>query len=563
MDIVKLLLRWGADLNASPSQENGKSSLEAAAGVGDVDLMKILLRKGATCSNPASILQAAISSGSTKPINFLIDRFSKAGLSAVDITDNWSECLEIAAKTGNVRLLNEILNLCVNERKGLYEKHVIDAMETAVDYDQTGILSYLLMSRVDPDADGRACRILSKAMQLSTSERGDSCFALLMSQFTALGLDLDKPLPGDATPLCTAICLRNWTATQCLVLSGVDVDKPSLRYVEPEDEPDDDMRNNKLEPPILQAIRVDEYYDDGVSLTDLLIVNGVNIDYIVDEYKTALLLALTSGKYEFAETLLEHGANPNAEDPETGMDAFDCIFENDRWPPFSTFKLLIEHGFQVKAESNGGILIRVVAETSLGGAIHDRGRWNVFAPVLSLLLGAGAEVNARQTEEYPMTALQCAADANHKELVTILLNAGADIHTPAFWKEGKTTLQAACSGGNLELVQDLVAQGLDINAQPALHYGATALQFAAMQGHLKTAIFLLENGASINASTALVGGRTALQGAAEHGRLDMIYLLLENDQDDGLEERCRKAAKFAEVESLFEIAQILRQYRKF
>lgn len=42
----------------------------------------------------------------------------------------------------------------------------------------------------------------------------------------------------------------------------------------------------------------------------------------------------------------------------------------------------------------------------------------------------------------------------------------------------------------------------------------------------------------------------------------MIYLLLENDQDDGLEERCQQAAKFAEVESRFEIAQLLREYRK-
>lgn len=79
---------------------------------------------------------------------------------------------------------------------------------------------------------------------------------------------------------------------------------------------------------------------------------------------------------------------------------------------------------------------------------------------------------------------------------------------------------------------------------------------------MKIAIFLLENGALINAPAALVEGQTALQGAVEHGRLDMIYLLLENDQDDGLEERCQQAAKFAEVESRFEIAQLLREYRK-
>ena len=42
----------------------------------------------------------------------------------------------------------------------------------------------------------------------------------------------------------------------------------------------------------------------------------------------------------------------------------------------------------------------------------------------------------------------------------------------------------------------------------------------------------------------------------------MIFLLLENDEDDGLEERCQEAAEYAKKESRFEIAQILREYRK-
>ncbi|OBS18089.1 hypothetical protein FPOA_09817 [Fusarium poae] len=558
MKIVDLLLKWRADVNASPGQENGKSSLEAAAGVADIDLVMMLLSKGAVCSNPASLLKAAFKSGSIECVNFFLDHFSRTGLSVDDKAYDWSQYLGMAAKSRNVQSLNMILNLCVSKSTDLYEKHVIDAMETAVEIESPGILSCLLMSGVNPDADGRACRILSKAIPVIGDYTDLSCFTLLMSKFGAWGLDLDRSLPGDTTPLYTAICCGNTIATQCLIFSGVDIDKPSVAY-DRYGEPDE---NNALEPPILKAIKPSVYLhnDYGTRLVDLLIANGANVDYLVHEHVTALLIALESGKYEVAETLLKHGANPNAKDPKTGMDAFDYILKNSLWPPFSTFKSLIDRGFQVKATSDVGALIRLVARSS-ERIIGDRNRWDCFAPVVSLLLEAGAELNALPTEKYPMTALQCAVDANHKKLITILLNAGADIHAPAFWKKGKTAVQAACYAGNLELVQKFVAQGVDVNAPPASKYGATALQFTAMQGHLDVAIFLLENGAVINAPAASVEGRTALQGAAEHGRLDMIYLLLENDHDAGLEERCQDAAKFAEKESRFEIAQLLRGYK--
>ncbi|RGP59080.1 hypothetical protein FSPOR_11579 [Fusarium sporotrichioides] len=560
--IIDLLLEWGADVNASPKQGNGKTALETAVGVGDIDLVKMLLRKDATCSNLPSFLKAAVCSGSMDLVYFVLDHFSKAGLYAVDMAGDWSECLETAARNGNVRLLKIVLDLCVNKSTNSYEKHVIDAVEVAVECSKTEMLNHLLMSNINLNADGRACRILCKAIE-SRGGESNSCFALLMSEFTALGLDLDEPLPGDVTPLCTAICFGDWVATQHLIFSGVDVNKPSLRYGYPWLRTDDETRNDTPKPPILQAIRGSIYDDDEVCLVALLIANGANVGRLIDEHDTALLIALESEKYEVAETLLKHGANPNVEDPETGIDAFDCIFKNRRWPSFSTFKSLVDHGFQVEVEAKRGVLIRIIAETcKYCDEFADPDKWDSLAPVIPLLIDAGAEVNAGPTEKYPLTALQYGMNANHKELITILLNAGADIHAPAFWKRGKTSLQAACHGGDLELVRDLVAQGVDMNAQPASHYGATALQFAAMKGYFKIVIFLLENGALINAPVALVEGRTALQGAAEHGRLDMIYLLLENDQDVGLEKRCQEAARFAEAESRFEIAQILREYRK-
>jgi ankyrin repeat protein len=377
-----------------------------------------------------------------------------------------------------------------------------------------------------------------------------------MSKCATLQLDLDQPPPGKPTLLWIAIARRSMAVAQYLIVSGVDINLPSLCI--------DGEEGNRLETPMAQAILCDlcAYNDsDHFCPVDFLIMSGANVDDFVNGSMTALLAALKAENHKAAEKLLLHGADPNIRDLETRLHAFDIALAGKywKWPPFSTLKSLIDHGFECNGEFNNEITIQEIFKGLLEQDPSD-----YWQPVelTKLLIDAGAEVNAPTTEETPMTALQYAIDANHEGLIDILLAAGADIHAPAFWEKGRTTLQAACNAGNFGLVRRLVARGLDINASPASHYGATALQFAAMQGHIDVAIFLLEKGALINAPAALVEGRTALQGAAEHGRLDMVFLLLENDQDDGLEERCQEAARFAEKESRFEIAQILRDYRK-
>lgn len=552
---AKLFLEWGADVNAPPAQLDGKIALEAAAGVGDLDLVELLLQEGATCSNPGSILKLAVTSGCQKLVNFLIGHFPKAGLSTLDIDDNWVEYLEAAAKSGNAQLVDTILKKCADTSTEYFEKHVINAMEAAIAHNKREALCRLLLSGVNPNADGRGYRILNNA--ISCKEYAGTFFSLLMSRCAKLQLDLDQPPPGEPALLWTAIARYKMVVAQCLIVSGVDVNRTSLCI--------DKVKGSRLETPMAQAILCEPCMDDDsdhVCPVDLLIMSGANVDDLVDGSMTALLLALKAENHQAAEKLLLHGANPNIRDSETGLHAFDIALAGEYWdwPYFSTLKSLIDHGFEYNGEFNNRTTIQAVLRKSLEVSWTDD--WQIVDMVVGFLIDAGAEVNAPTTDETPMTALQYAIDTNHKELIDTLLAEEADIHAPAFWKKGKTALQAACNAGNLELVRRLVAEGVNINAQPASHYGATALQFAAMQGHIDVAIFLLENGALINAPAALVEGRTALQGAAEHGRLDMIFLLLENDQDDGLEERCQEAAEFAEKESRFEIAQILREYRK-
>ncbi|KAJ4009055.1 hypothetical protein NW752_009004 [Fusarium irregulare] len=565
IETSKLLLKWGADVNAPPAHQeeiNGKTALEAAAGVGDLDLVEFLLREGATCSNPASILQLAVASGCQKLVNFLIGHLQKANLSTLNVDDNWVECLEAAARSGSGQLVDTFLKKCSDKSTEQFEKHVINAMEVAASHNNDEALYRLLLSGVNPNADGRIYIILNEAIQCSKDS--DTCFSLLMSRCATLQLDLDQPPPGKPTLLWTAIARGNMAVVQRLIISGVNINRTSLCI--------DEVKGKRLEIPMAQAILCNPCMmrddSDHACPVDLLVMSGANVDDLVDGSMTALLSALEAENLQAAEKLLFHGANPNIRDSKTGLHAFDIALAGDYGEfgefgigdLFSTLKSLVDHGFECNGEFNNGTTIQAVLRKSL--EIFWVDDWRFVEMVVEFLIDAGAGVNAPTTDEAPMTALQYAIDTNRKELIDILLAKEADIHAPAFWEKGKTALQTACNDGNLELVKSLVAQGVDINAQPASHYGATALQFAAMQGHIDVAIFLLENGALINAPAALVEGRTALQGAAEHGRLDMIFLLLENDQDDGLEERSQEAARFAEKESRFEIAQILREYRK-
>jgi ankyrin repeat protein len=147
---------------------------------------------------------------------------------------------------------------------------------------------------------------------------------------------------------------------------------------------------------------------------------------------------------------------------------------------------------------------------------------------VSMLLAAGANVNAPAAGRDGQTALQAAAEGGHLDVVERLLAAKADVNAPATeYNGGQTALQAAAGGGHLSVVERLLAAKADVNA-PAAEYngGQTALQAAAGGGHLNVVESLLTAKADVNASAAGQNGRTALQTAAEGGHLDVIERLL-------------------------------------
>ena len=145
-------------------------------------------------------------------------------------------------------------------------------------------------------------------------------------------------------------------------------------------------------------------------------------------------------------------------------------------------------------------------------ALMVAARWNRDSEVASVLLGAGADVNAR--EMFDFTALMYAAGHNTIKVVNTLLQAGAEVNAKE--KNGMTVLMYAVKWScrsipTFEIVNVLLDAGAEVNARDK--YGTTALMVAASSCDAEVVTALLRGGAEANArdkygTTALMYART-------------------------------------------------------
>ena len=205
-----------------------------------------------------------------------------------------------------------------------------------------------------------------------------------------------------------------------------------------------------------------------------------------------------------------------------------------------------------------------LSRTPLGEAIEScRNETHSNFCVVNALLDAGYAPNSIvEWEIYSMintslknqTALLKAIETVIPSLVELLIDRGANVNQQAHLRVKRTPLQKAVEVGNYEIVRLLLDRGAGVNDDPALEGGGTALQFAAIKGNCNMAAELLQRGANLYAPPSRIRGRWPLEGAAEHGRLDMIEFLwrVKNDTSviaegpTGFEERhCLRAMQLA------------------
>ncbi|RSL80942.1 hypothetical protein CEP51_006197 [Fusarium floridanum] len=565
LEMARLLLSRGADVNGAAGVWFGRTALQAAAERGDIDLVQLLLDKGANVNAPPcdrggiTALQAAARSGNQDLVQALIEEGGH--VNARPAASFGVTCLQAAASSGNESTVRMLLKHGA-ETNAPASDGGKTALSAAVSHGHIGVTKMLLQAGAFVNqAEGELTPLC-----LAISRQSHELFELLMNY------DADPDPPEvRSTPLGIAVARKELEMVSILLIADADPNRSSS--------PDS---LSGVEPPLVAALR--HPWAPSFSIVQALVKHGANVNKPSCQGHYPIMLALNLPNYEDAKSTMQLLLDAGADVRLLSNNMSGVNMGDSQW---KLIRMLLDRGADINAPiSIKGTVLQVAAQGGHTNIVRElilrgadintpadpqRGEGTVLQPavqggdtdVVRELTSRGANINAPACLPWGRTALQLAVEKGHTDIVQELISRDADINAPAWPKGGRTALQLAVAQDNIHIARQLILCGADVNAPPASEAGATALQFAAMKGDIEMAALLLENQADINAERAPVRGRTALEGAAEHGRLDMVYLLLENDQDlETIEERCQGAAKFAEEEDHFEIARILREWRR-
>jgi len=271
----------------------------------------------------------------------------------------------------------------------------------------------------------------------------------------------------------------------------------------------------------------------NLSIVNLLLDQGADVNYHRDNHSTALAVAAHAGNLETVTFLLDRGADVNLISHEYGTALGAAAFRNPwifltlsarsnyltgggDFPPTyddnqEIITLLLDRGADINVP--GGEYGSALGCAALTGNLE----------IAALLLDRGADVNV--TGSKYGTALGCAVSEGNFEIVILLLDRGAEVNLPC--GEHGSALGTASYQDNLEIVAILLGGGADANATHD-EYGTT-LGAAAFNGNLAIVTLLLDQGADANATGSAFG--TALGAAVFNGNLEVVTLLLDQGAD--------------------------------
>lgn len=284
----------------------------------------------------------------------------------------------------------------------------------------------------------------------------------------------------------------------------------------------------------------------------------IEVSYVFDESGngadgTPLQIACTYGYEQVARILITAGADVNVRHGlydgfplDVPLDGFlpdgSPLYRSSSRGNEKLVSLLLDAGAKYEISAFEAALRSGTAATVdllLDGAI--KANWGTrrddilasasgrgFLKIVSILIDAGADVNARDWQGSP--ALVAASAHGHVMVVRLLIDAGADMNAVSgakFFDDlfHYTALQVASKNGHYKVVQFLVGAGaeLDLCNESTLRID-TALLLASEEGHEKVVKILVEAGADLNVKDYYHG--TAEQVAAFRGHWKIHRMLV-------------------------------------
>jgi ankyrin repeat protein len=156
VELIEILLDAGADINAPPPQEWGRTALQAAAMNGNIELVQILLDASADINAPPAeewgytVLQAAAKTGNIELVQILLD--AGADINAPTSQERGRTALQAAAEKGNIELVEILLNAGAEVNAPPSQEYGVTAIQAAVIRGHIRIAQLLLNAGADVNA---------------------------------------------------------------------------------------------------------------------------------------------------------------------------------------------------------------------------------------------------------------------------------------------------------------------------------------------------------------------------------------------------------------------------
>lgn len=250
-----------------------------------------------------------------------------------------------------------------------------------------------------------------------------------------------------------------------------------------------------------------------------LLEKGAFVNACNEKKETSLHITATQGNVKVARTLIEHGANVDAQDANCLTPLHSAIWASQI--SIAIVKILLEKGadLSIQTKQNKNTPLHGVAfdgEEQLGLMLLDK--------------GANPGVKNARGE----TPLYIAAQSGNLPIVRLLLDHSENKHRTtiinATNEKGWTALHVAARNSREEIVQILLDRGASINTKSAPHKDyaetgrETALHLAVTAGSEPIVRLLVERGVDVMSRNS--DGKTALDEAKSFSRNDAIARLL-------------------------------------
>ncbi|KAK7489780.1 hypothetical protein BaRGS_00018962 [Batillaria attramentaria] len=460
-----LALRLLADRQVDERDEEGNTLLHVAADTGDLDVVKIAVKSGAS-------LTARNNKGQNPPQ--LAANRKKRGKKKPGTSYECMGTLRKACRSGDQNTIKVLLctSVSVQDKDNVFGStplHVV--CETG----KTDIATLLISLDADvnvKDNDGHTP--LHRACSDCNTQT-----ALLLIQHHA---DVNVKNNGGDTPLHRACLFGNTQTALLLIQHHADVN----------------VKDNDGNTPLHYACL------RGNTQTALLLIqHHADVNVKNNDGGTPLHYACLRGNTQTALLLIQHHADVNVKDNDGHTPLHRaCLFGNTQ-----TALLLIQHHADVNVKDNDG-------HTPL----HRACLYGNTQTAL-LLIQHHADVNVKNNGGD--TPLHYACLYGNTQTALLLIQHHADVNVKN--NGGDTPLHTACLRGNTQTALLLIQHHVDVNVEN--NDGCTPLHTACLRGNTQTALLLIQHHADVNARTKT--GETPLHVALYLQHADLAGLLIQ------------------------------------